>query len=462
MSENILLLRHAGRWAETKNRPLDGDLLETVVDLRQHHDHLPATSWPAGSVEALLLERWPAHGPLDLPDLVTLRDTLDTYWRFLRATGRMSSGSAAPADLVKEARRVLPKMADACSDRARFSTGRVLQDFGRSIGISLDDPASGVDEINARLQRITEAWNELPTEERKRLLPDPSPKSAAAQAMTEAVNAVLGQADVADDEDDEDESVRRGDPAVAAVQVRESAYLRSCFALAEWVGDGREVTATGVLRPAVARQAYLDLDLTTWEREWRRRDGQLVSIEEESAEVAALLDKLGLDYWRTAGDCLPLDRLWYACDAAELVDIGSRRATRRERRLESDLDWLMCGATLVFALMQRCTSHRSEVVRALLFHLLLAEDGTVDIRGFRRWWHTRSAFGATPQTPELVRLVTNLQNERLDWALQMFADTALWVRDGDRLTITDFGREFTVVVGKAVEAGYFDDDDFDR
>ena len=65
----------------------------------------------------------------------------------------------------------------------------------------------------------------------------------------------------------DDEQVFPTDPAVSAPQYRASAYLRQVLALCEWVGEGREVTTTEVLRPAVARTAYADLGLWAWERE---------------------------------------------------------------------------------------------------------------------------------------------------------------------------------------------------
>ena len=62
--------------------------------------------------DGLMTVRWPGHGPLDPPDIDALVATLDTFWRFLRATGRMASGSADVKTLVREARRSATPMRD--------------------------------------------------------------------------------------------------------------------------------------------------------------------------------------------------------------------------------------------------------------------------------------------------------------------------------------------------------------
>jgi hypothetical protein len=58
--------------------------------------------------------------------------SLESYLRFLRNTGRMAARSASPAELVKEAKRSAPRMKAAAEDRANWSSGKVLQDFGAS------------------------------------------------------------------------------------------------------------------------------------------------------------------------------------------------------------------------------------------------------------------------------------------------------------------------------------------
>ncbi|HEX2704601.1 MAG TPA: hypothetical protein VHM65_02490, partial [Candidatus Lustribacter sp.] len=161
MDEYELLIRHTEAWAAAKKRPLDTDLLSSLLHLRDVHDRHPGTSWPAGSAEHLLTVRWPGHGPLGAADAEAIVATLDTFWRFLRGTGRMASGSVEPRDLLREARRAIPAMRARAEDPAYFGQSKALQQFGAQIGITLDG-AADLDDLNARMQQIMDAWNALP------------------------------------------------------------------------------------------------------------------------------------------------------------------------------------------------------------------------------------------------------------------------------------------------------------
>ncbi len=132
-----LLITHAEQWSAKARRPLDVDLLETALSLRDTHDRRPGTSWPEGSAAELMTVRWPGHGPLDPPDVEVLVATLETFWRFLRATGRMASGSADVKVLTREARRSAAAMRDRLADPAAYGASKSLLAFGREIGITV-------------------------------------------------------------------------------------------------------------------------------------------------------------------------------------------------------------------------------------------------------------------------------------------------------------------------------------
>lgn len=249
VGEHQLLIRHAQEWASSRSRPLEADLLSEALDLRFHHDELPAQEWPTGTAERLLLVTWPAYGSAPRPQ--QLRDTLDTFWRFLRATGRMSSSSAAPTNLRKECKRAASRMQSAYDDPAHHSQHRVLSDFGRSIGIDLEG-ASDIDDVNDRLSAITEEWNSLSQEERVRRMPDPGPKGAKGAQLTEQFRRLSGPAPSPPSPEE---------LATAAKRAEEAPFVRDCLRLVEWLGQGRPATQAGLLRPAVAREAYEFLDL---------------------------------------------------------------------------------------------------------------------------------------------------------------------------------------------------------
>lgn len=271
MDEHELLLRHVERWACERNRVMDVELLDEVLRLRSVHDGLAANRWPPRSVTHLMLTRWPAHGPLDLPDIPTLLATLETFWRFLRNTGRMSGGSADPGDLAREAKSASRRMAAACADPANFGQSKQLFSFGREIGITLDEVADA-DEANQRMEKIVEAWNALPVEERLRRSPaSGNAGSRMGSAITKAAGQLQDHGELAAgwqlpesprlDDPSDDEQMFPSDPAVSAPQLRAAGFIRQVLALVDWVGDGRAVTRTEVLRPAVAKQAYADLGL---------------------------------------------------------------------------------------------------------------------------------------------------------------------------------------------------------
>ena len=272
-------------------------------------------------MQDLLLRLLPAKGPTDPLPSDAVVDALDAYFRFLRNTGRMSARSATPADLTKEARRSAKRMTAAAQDRTNWSQTKSLIDFGASIGLSLDD-LSSADELQGRLGQISAAWNELPIHERLRLDPPKDDLSGRARAMA------------AYQTDDEVEALIRafrfempqGDlpsPSEVAPIIRKAGLLNQLEALTRWVEPRTEVTATAVLRPAAARQAFDDLGLVAWTREQLRRDYADTELQPEEMEL--LLDTTApLQTWRSARDCPALDRLWNAARACQVIKIEGR------------------------------------------------------------------------------------------------------------------------------------------
>ncbi|KGN30743.1 hypothetical protein N802_05930 [Knoellia sinensis KCTC 19936] len=453
--DHDLLLTHAARWAESKKRPLDLALLETVLDLVTKYDERSAQAWPPGSARNLVLHRWPANGPTALPDRDALRDSLDTYWRFLRATGRMTSGSAAPADLVKELRRALPAMAEATGDRSNWSQGRVLQDFGSSIGIELDGVAT-MEEMQARLDRIMAAWNALPTEERIRLMPDPSPRSAMGVRATEVASQMLGGGapaageHVGEPDPDDMASVyphyRRGIPSVAVRQAAESGFARKLSALLDWLGDGKAVTSTGVLKPALAQEAFAALDLATWERRYE------ALADPHGAWAAAKLTPEAKDHdararassIRRAGENLALDRLWWVGQATEVIRVTSTRALRAEA---VSGDPLIGAITQVVSLLERVEHNPTDMLAHILLRAMVSPDGEIDLEDVREdEWETGGFADRYGEVHEFIDVWRDISDGRIGRCVALFDDMALWTRQGDDLTITDFGREAAVVV----------------
>ena len=446
-SPHRLLLSHLQTWASAKERDVDVDLLDQLLELRAAYDELEPTYWPGGSVEDLLLRLVPAKGrmePLPADAVVT---SLESYFRFLRNTGRMAARSASPAELVKEAKRSAPRMTAAAEDRAHWSSGKVLQDFGAQQGIPMDD-APDLETLQDRLNEITNAWNALPIHERQRLMPHPGDRddesgrdrALAAYDIDDEVTALLLGFRY---------ELPSGDlpPTTGTAPIVERAgLLDRVAAISEWIAPRVEVTATNVLRPADAHRAYADLGLRDWQREhllvsyrdWRPPRVQAMGID-------AFVDDLVDRRWRNARDCPALDRVWMAAVGCGVVVLEGRWAHPGWTRptdpgtwvdlgvwaavsvLESELDYPSRGIALVYALMRSYTRGCA----------LVPWEEIVD---FAIDWRL---------TPDEQRMyaeydvdVRSSEHRLLRSACHFMQDTGVFVTSDDGLTLTAFGDVF--------------------
>lgn len=469
MDEHDLLLRHAERWASDHGRPLDSELLDEALRLRSTHDGLAANRWPERSVTHLMLVRWPAHGPLDPPDVPALLATLETFWRFLRNTGRMAGGSAEPSSLIREAKSAGRQMVKACADPANLGPSKQMMLFGREIGITLDD-VEDMGDANARLAQIMDAWNSLPMAERQRRSPSTgSFGSRMGEAMAEAAGHLLQHGELPagwampdpprlEDEAD-DETVHVTDPAISAPLYKASSYLRQVLALCEWVGDGREVTDTDVLRPTVARKAYADLGLWAWERDWLVAMGMELP---DGERLDAALARTGLSRWRTAADCLALDRLWLPALNAGLIVIDGKKAVFDRSALpETDEQWAQLAQVLSLGLA-RVAQHESvlDPLLGILFAIAWenkaprSEAELADL-----WWDTPVNWCPTGLTDQ--ERARQLSDQYLQRCLVMFRDTGAWTTRRGKLIGTEVGHDLALVIMSAIEHGVIEGPDPD-
>jgi hypothetical protein len=195
--------------------------------------------------------------------------------------------------------------------------------FGEGMGISLDD-LSTTEELQGRLNEIAAAWNDLPIHERQRLNPpegDLNGRSAAMAAyQTDDEIEALIQAFRYEMPQGELPSIEEVAPIV-----EKAGLLSQVEALTRWVEPRAEVTATKVLKPAAARQAFDDLGLVDWTREWLRLGDSWKRVSPEDGEP--VIDKLAsAQNWRSARDCLALDRLWNAALTCRVIRIDGRWA----------------------------------------------------------------------------------------------------------------------------------------
>ncbi|WP_122263823.1 hypothetical protein [Ornithinimicrobium cerasi] len=461
MDDHELLIRHAVAWADKRRQPLDRDLLETVLQLRDFHDASAPQEWPEGSAEHLMLVRWPSHGPSGVPDVDALVATLDSFWRFLRGTGRMARASAEPRALTKEARRAAVQMPEACQDPARRSASKTLMEFGESIGLTLDG-AESVEEVNARLQQIMHAWNDLPDDQRMTLMPGSAHHgSVPGVAATDLVSSLLD--DEADEDDDpwgladENGMIPFADLAEVAADVRDAPFVHQCRRLVEWVGKGREITYKDVLRLAPAREAYDVLRLAAWER----ADSSLVlggDLLDSPPEVEELWAAASRDSFRSAADCRALDRLWVPCLGAGLLELSRSRAYGTWDEPGSDEEWRHRGVMLAGSVLINLPPTHVAPVMGALMHLLDPGRESVPLRELEEWWwqSPRNAFAHLGQG-EGEAMVRGWSDQAMHRALHEMDDLRVWRREGDLLRPTAFGHDVALLAASLAEQGMIEE-----
>lgn len=426
----LLLITHAQKWAEKSKRPLDADLLGTILSLRDFQDRMPGTSWPEGSVEYLMTVRWPAHGPLGVPDVDALVETLDTFWRFLRSTGRMASGSADPKELTREAKRSKGRMQANCEAPESFSSTKVLQSFGEEIGISLSD-ATSADDVQDRFARITDAWNALPMEERRARMPGPpGGGSALSSELSPVANEMLGGLDLnayaeqhgypIEDTWDPREDMPMPAPADIARVFRGSPFFKTLERLLEWIGEsGRQVTANGYLKPALAREIIDELGLDDW-------------MKETFGYVPTR--------WRSASEHLGLDRLMVAVEIAGLVEVQRGKIVPAGLPT-SDETWAVTAIQAMFALADRAAGHvlGPELLDVLMvIHL----DGFGTAQELKAWWRETALNPLSVQgfRGEGDREVFDkFANQDIDKLLAFWKDTNIIRTRAGRLEVSALG-----------------------
>lgn len=437
-TELELLLVELRQWAEQRRRIVDVDVLDNLLDLRETYRDTPLTRWPAGSVTDLLLDLWPAKGDGEPPDVGDVALSFESWFRFLRNTGRLASGSADPKVLAREARKAAPLMAERGADRSQWSIGKTLTDHARQLGVDLEG-AESTDDLNARMALVSASWNSLPVHERQRLMPRPGDedvsgceRAMAAYAVDDPVVALVM-------------SMRHELPtgplpesSLTAPLVRDSGLLHDVRQLLEALPDRVEVTSTGVLRPALARELHETLRLSRWEQASRDFSGHLYGNPE----------------WRTARDLLSLNRLWVAAAGAGWLRVSATRATvvgPAEMDDEACVAFaLRAGLSILLTLLDRWSYAGGLLYLLLRSYIIGCERVSWDEVGA-----FLSSWGYSPQDLDELRAsdydVTGpLVAQAKDEAFTL-ADAGFFTLAADGLTLTPLGDVFVTAMLNMLE-----------
>lgn len=218
------------------------------------------------------------------------------------------------------------------------------------------------------------------------------------------------------------DALGRSDRAQATGQAATCWFTHSAISLAAWVGDSAPVTSRGVLTNRAARAAYERLELGTDPTDPQRPPAPWS--------------------WARGDQCLVLQRLWRAAVATQLIEVGPK-AARATGRPGPDEDPLMVGLGLLLADLRVLDRVSVTPVLGLLLTVGAAQSGSVARSALTQWWATHTTSVPLPWGPGP------------DAALAQFAAFGLLASDGDQVTLTDFGREATLVLGRAHDQGHF-------
>ena len=269
------LCREVSDWARATGPGIDDEAIGLVLHFR--HDFLDSNlgTWRAGDIEELLLGVFPRKVVTDEAVLTAVPDATEALLCFLDQRGWLSADSAPLPVLLRALRRVAPQLPAVMADTSAYGPAKALW---------LTMLAEGIDPTD---RRATEAWmrdfNSRPAAQRDMLLGD-----WGGREPTEPLS--LPPVLVAPESE-------------LAAAARASALLAQLRRLAEWVGAGRPVTDTGVLRVAAAKAACRALEL----------------IEDPYEQVV-------LANLRSARDLPSLHRLWTLAVECDLVAVDGRRA----------------------------------------------------------------------------------------------------------------------------------------
>lgn len=259
-------------WAEGRHPEVqvEPDVVETILEFKaSYFDSTDPASWRAGEMTEILVDIVPRKVIADQEWTDALIRTVPLFVEFLADQKR----PYAIRRLRAEVKDALPLFAEAVSDPERW-------DVGKRLLTAMD--AEGVPD-QAALDELTARFNALPIEERDRILgaaPPPEPP-VPLPAVRLAPSDQLADA-------------ARSAPLVADV-----------LALVRWLGDRREVTATGALRVKDGRQAAVELGLV------------------DPDELAQREEFFGL---RSSADLVDLDELWSYAAGSGFIRLTASRA----------------------------------------------------------------------------------------------------------------------------------------
>ncbi|MCR6484076.1 hypothetical protein M8542_14735 [Amycolatopsis sp. OK19-0408] len=292
-----LLVRRFTTWAATQDREIDPFAVISALEFRHTSIDGRLAYWTTPLVRDFLLTCVPRTISATADEAVLVPETFRLFLRYLHETELADPMGEPLADLEGAAVKAAAEFPGAMADERNFGVGKYWVMTAVRHGVDREDS----DALNAFLADVRDGKHPYDAELVAEI--------AARQALEQTVRA-LPQLPVS----------LPAEPELAAAAERSSLVVK-LRKFVEWVGDGRTLTGTGVLKLADARELVAlldtgdDLDVRSsadlpnlailFELAKRARivrviKGKLVRV----AKVAPLV-KDALALWTTAFDALP-------------------------------------------------------------------------------------------------------------------------------------------------------------
>jgi hypothetical protein len=211
------LLDRFADWAERDASGVDPGLMQFVLDYKWGYGDGHLGRWITADLHDLLIDWFPRKVTLGPEEVELVVPTMRAFLGWLDETGLLDPASDRPAALRATLERLAPRFPAAMDDPSRHGLAKSFFGLLQAGGIDLTDQDA--------VSGFAASFNQLPEEDRKRLLPLPGEDPEPVDLPPVRLPAEAELADAAD--------------AAPAVE-----RLRRFTA---WVGDGRKLTQKGRL-----------------------------------------------------------------------------------------------------------------------------------------------------------------------------------------------------------------------
>lgn len=251
-------LAELGDWARDAGLVAERDQIvddvQLILEWKFNYGDRRLERWTSSDVEEFLLGWCPAKLSVPAGHASTLPGSVLALGVFLHEAELLAAGSMALPQLAELVGRLVEPFHQAMDDPGNFGLAKSMMAAALEAGADPNDPES--------MERFMEQFNQLPFDERSRLLPDsafgPGPEPGVAGG-TSGLGAPGGPATAGQPAAPRLPPMVMPDESALAASRAEAPILARLAGFARYVGDGRKLTAKGNLTLADARALVAEL-----------------------------------------------------------------------------------------------------------------------------------------------------------------------------------------------------------